>query len=332
MAITFGKTNAAKAAGKTGKPNPKPAPKPSAAKRKTTIAEHPPNPKPDPRAGVTVAKAVVKNMTPKQVKAAMAKPGNAVALVNGSPPIASLRTYADFKEAGFAILRRSVEAVFHFADLLLQAKKHLSKEDFGRLSDELSVASSSASQYMTIAKSERLHKLRDGGTDLPNTAHVLYLLASMDEDEFKAFAKKHDISHELETADVRQFRVDWKNRNGIAQLPKTTQQATTEATKETAAAVTAPVEGADPGEFGGAPTAETANGSPKLPPTGTAALTTFEELGEGILAITPDSLGDAILDVETAARMSSFSTRLVEHAELIRTKLADKEFDLQDAA
>jgi hypothetical protein len=318
MAIKFGKTQAAKA-------KAKPAPKPSAAARKT----------PAPLAGGKPKKRWKTAVERKKKGALAVQPTASVIaqLFDGSEQaVSELRTLDDFMKAGHNFARRSVEAVFYFSALILAAKERLDKDDYVKFTDSMSLASSSASQYMTIARSERLRKLKEAGKELPTTAHVLYLLASMDDDEYKAFTKEHKIDARLDTDDLRDFRTSWKDREKIAHLPKTTRQAAQEAAEEHTDAAVAPVGDNDEGAFQAPPEADQPSGSPNMPEPQNAALVTFRELGEGILAIKVEDMLASIHNVAEAGEALGFATQLVEHVELIRTKFADHEFDLQDAA
>lgn len=259
---------------------------------------------------------------------------------NGSDAIAAikaLKTFADFEKAGMVLLRRSTEAVFWFSHFLLRAKGVLTKEEFDQLGEKLSVAHSTAQQYIVTAQSERMAKLWKDGADLPPNAHTLYLLASMSDDEFATFSQSHRIERDMPTSLVRAFRVEYKDRASIAHQPKTTRQATQAATEQAANEATAPVTGddahTDAGAFGDAPEAAEANGSPNLPSDAavrsTAALDTFKEIGQSLQSLDPKDISACLTDAD-ASDYLTFATQVAEHAEDIRKAISDAEWAIKN--
>jgi hypothetical protein len=301
MAIRF--------AGKNAKPKPgsRPAPKPGTAKRKA--------------------------VRPPRKRAGLATKAVEHALVSLQPPhtttieeIGKLNTLAEFQQAGLVIMRRTVDAHLWLAELIWQGKQRLTPEEFEQLQRNLSVAATTALQYITTAKSERIRKLRDQEADLPASAHTLYLLAAMDDAEYKAFLKDHHITKDLTTTEVRQFRVWFKDQAAIASLPKTTRAAQEKAAEDAANEATAPVEdGADPNEFAQAPEV----GDEVRGEDGYA---TFKELGQGLLEITSDSIQESFrnIDADEAETRFAFTTKVAEHIADLHKLVSDLQFALSN--
>jgi hypothetical protein len=239
--------------------------------------------------------------------------------------IHKLRTIDEFLQAGFMIMRRTVDAVIWFAELLWQAKQRLTPEEFDKLSDELSIAGTTAVQYITTARSERIRKLREQDADLPAGAHTLYLIASMDEDEYKNFTKLHKITKDLTTTDVRHFRAAWKEQKELAGRPKSTRAAELDAMDEAANEATAPVEeGADPHEFAEAPEVEEGGTIEPSP------FATFEELGLALLDIAPEAIRGSFEGVtpEEADRRFDLLNQMVSYIEKVHAIVSDAQFAL----
>lgn len=296
-------------------PTSQPAPKPSTAERKA-------------RAGKTPRAARKSRAVTKTTVHALASltPSNVTI-----EEIHQLNTLEEFRNAGMVILRRTVDAVIWFAELLWEGKKRLAPEEFEQLQRDLSVASTTAVQYITTAKSERIRKLRDDeSVTLPPAAHTLYLLASMSDDEYKAFLKEHAISKDLTTTEVRTFRVAFKEKAELAHLPKTTKAAEQQATQEAADEATAPVEaGADPHEFAQAPEiSESAPG--ETVQQGGYAL--FQELAQGILEIPLDDIRGSFegIDADEAEKRFRFTTEVTEHLAQVHALVADLQFAISN--
>jgi hypothetical protein len=288
-----------------------PAPKPSTLKRKDKRA---------PR------KRPVRAAPPKNALVSLQPYSTTVEEIH------KLNTFDEFRIAGFAILRRTVDAVMWFAELLWQGKQRLTPDEFEQLQRDFSVASTTAVQYITTAKSERIRKLRKEEADLPAAAHTLYLLASMDDDEYAAFLKVHKVTKELTTTEVRHFRTEWKTRQELAHLPKTTAAAQQQATEEAAHEATAPVEpGADEHEFADAP--EVGEGSEAFQRNTEVAgggYPLFNELGESFLEISEDSISESFIgiDAEEAEKRFDFAKRLLDHVTTLHNLISDLQFSI----
>jgi hypothetical protein len=248
--------------------------------------------------------------------------------------IGKLNTFAEFRQAGFVILRRSVDAVIWFAELLWQGKQRLTPDEFEQLQRDLQVAATTASQYVTTAKSERIRKLREDDADLPAAAHTLYLLASLSDAEYKAFLKEHKITKDLTVTEIRQFRTLFKERAELAHLPKTTRAAEQQATEEAANEATAPIEeGADPHEFAQAPEImEGMRGEPGEGSNPGDAYATFKELGEGILEISKEAIEESFhnIDADEAESRYAFVTSVTDHIADLHKLVSDLQFALSN--
>lgn len=300
--------------GKKG-PTLQPAPKPSSAKRKERAVK--PSRSPRKRPGREVAQTAhsLVSLAPSNVTI---------------EEIHQLGTLEEFRRAGMIILRRTVDAVIWFAELIWQGKQRLTPEEFEQLQRDLSVASTTAVQYIATAKSERIRKLReDESVTLPAAAHTLYLIASMDDAEYKAFLKEHTIDKELTTTQVRTFRVAYKERAELAHLPKTTRAAEQQATQEAANEATAPVEeGSDPHEFTQAP--EVSEGGLGEQAQGGYAL--LEELATSILEISDDDIRATFdgINAEEAEKRYRFVTEFTERLAQVHALVADLQFAISN--
>lgn len=249
-----------------------------------------------------------------------------------------LETFEEFRDAGLSLIRRSVESIMLQCKLMFHARDKLTTEDFNKLATEMHMARKTAEQYITIAKSERIEKLRkDKPEMLPNSSTILYLIASMDGSEWKEFQRAHKLEPELTAAEVRLFRQLYKAKQEIEHLPKTTAGAAARAAAEAAANATAPTDpNADENELAEAPEGDEAEGSPRLggafgkdeeamqPP-----MDLLLELGDALMALKIDAIIDSMSENkdEAAAQLQRI-TNLAEYIERIRVAVSDKEFEM----
>ncbi|MGP6511245.1 hypothetical protein, partial [Klebsiella pneumoniae] len=130
---------------------------------------------------------------------------NLVVSATGEIITQNLKTVADFVQAGSIVWRRTVDSIFLMSRILDLAHDRLSRDDYQDLVTKLHMSDSSASQLRKITVNPRLVQLADSGATLPASTHTLYLLSSMNDEDFKAFTSAHDLDADVRTEDVRKF-------------------------------------------------------------------------------------------------------------------------------